>query len=282
MRLPVPRQIAIAVAAVMLSGGCSKDSTGPDNSSIVTRIIGVQTASGTAGTVHTGAVPAADVAGPAAGVASSISFVNGGTSQVTVTSTGSMARVVVAVGGVDGYWEVILPSASTSVQLLVTLAQSVTGATLPLRFAAANASGQYGVVSSNNATLTQVGTGDVQVSVSWDTPSDVDLHVVGPDNVEIYWAHTASTSGNLDLDSKAACTIDNVNHENVTWPVGNAPAGTYTVRLDYWASCAVAATNYVVTVKVAGSAAQVFTGQFTGSGDAGGTGAGRLITTFTK
>jgi hypothetical protein len=38
----------------------------------------------------------------------------------------------------------------------------------------------------------------------------------------------------------------------------------------------------VVTVKVAGTAAQVFTGQFTGNGDAGGAAAGRLITTFTK
>jgi hypothetical protein len=285
MRLPVARQTAIAIAAVMLSGGCivSKDSTGPSDSGIVTRIIGVQTTSGTTGTVHTGAVPAAQVAGPSANVASNISVINGGTSQVAVTSTGSMSRVIVAVQGVDGYWEVTLPSASSSVQLLLTLAQSVTGTTLPLRFAAANSSGQYGATTTSTATLTQVGTGDVQVSVSWDTPSDVDLHVVGPDNVEIYWAHTGSTtSGNLDLDSNAACAIDNVNNENVTWPTGSAPAGTYTVRLDYWANCTVAATNYVVTVKVAGRAAQVFTGQFTGAGDSGGAGSGRLITTFTK
>lgn len=288
MRLPVFRQSAIAFAAVMLSGGCivsNDNGTGPDNNSgIVTRIIGVQTSTGTVGTVHSGAVPAAQTSGPAASVASNISVINGGTSQVGVNSSASMTKVLVAVQGVDGYWEVTLPTASTSVQLLLTLAQSITGSSLPLTFAAANASGQYGASTTRNATLTQVGTGDVQVSVSWDTPTDVDLHVVGPDNVEIYYANTSSAAGGtLDLDSNASCSIDNVNNENITWPTGNAPAGTYTVRVDLWSACSSTGANYVVTVKVAGRAAQVFTGSFTASqADQGGAGDGRLITTFTK
>ena len=35
--------------------------------------------------------------------------------------------------------------------------------------------------------VVQVGTGDVQISLSWDVDSDVDLHVVDPNGDEIYW-----------------------------------------------------------------------------------------------
>lgn len=122
-------------------------------------------------------------------------------------------------------------------------------------------------------------TGEVQVSVSWDQPADVDLHVVDPSGEEIYYGNPSSSSGGqLDVDSNSACSIDNKNIENIRW-TGSAPAGTYTVRVDYWKSCGVAQTNYVVTVKN-GVVTTTYTGTFTGSGDGGGRGSGRTITTF--
>ena len=134
--------------------------------------------------------------------------------------------------------------------------------------------------ASNEALVFVVGfTGDVQVSVSWDAPSDVDLHVVEPDGNDIYYGNPSSSSGGqLDVDSNAACSIDGRQIENIRWS-GQAPAGTYTVRVDYWDACGVARTNYLVTVKN-GASTQTFTGVFTGEGDQGGFGSGRLITTF--
>ena len=134
--------------------------------------------------------------------------------------------------------------------------------------------------ASNEALVFVVGfTGDVQVSVSWDAPSDVDLHVVEPNGNDIYYGNpSSSTGGQLDVDSNAACSIDGRQIENVRWG-GQAPGGTYTVRVDYWDACGVARTNFLVTVKN-GASTQTFPGFFTGEGDQGGFGSGRLITTF--
>ena len=85
----------------------------------------------------------------------------------------------------------------------------------------------------------------------------------------------------LTLDSNAACNTDDVRNENITWPVGRAPRGTYTVRVDYWSSCGVARTNYTVLVNNGGEV-EIFSGFFTGTGDNGGLGSGVEITTFER
>ncbi len=134
--------------------------------------------------------------------------------------------------------------------------------------------------ASNEVLVFVVGfTGDVQVSVSWDAPSDVDLHVVEPSGNEVYYGNTtSSTGGQLDVDSNPACNIDGRQIENIRWN-SRAPAGTYIVRVDYYEGCGVARTNYLVTVKN-GASVQTFSGFFTGSGDFGGRGSGVTITTF--
>ena len=133
---------------------------------------------------------------------------------------------------------------------------------------------------SNEVLVFVVGfTGNVQVSVAWDAPSDVDLHVVEPSGNDIYYGNpVSSTDGQLDVDSNAACNIDGRQIENVRWS-GPAPPGTYTVRVDYWDSCGVPRTNYLVTVKN-GASTQTFSGFFTGPGDQGGFGSGVTIATF--
>ena len=103
------------------------------------------------------------------------------------------------------------------------------------------------------------------MSVSWTGASDVDLHVIDPSGEEVYFGNLHSASGGtLDLDSNAACNIDNKNNENIVWPVGGAPSGEYTVIVDYWSDCGVARSDYVVTVQVEGQEAQVFSGSFVG------------------
>ena len=128
----------------------------------------------------------------------------------------------------------------------------------------------------------QAASGAVQVSVSWDTETDVDLHVIEPKldgspggaNEEIYYADKLGPQGGeLDLDSNAGCGIDNVNNENVTWSNGEPPAGTYQVMVDYWSACDVwgpDSTHWIVTVKNCGTA-QMYEGTFgTGQDNGGG------------
>lgn len=230
--------------------------------------------------------------GNAPGVTGSISntvagfaaMVTGGSSQQTVTGDAAFTRVVIAVPGINNYYEITLPS-STTAPLILRAGATLPNMNLPVRYAVGDA-GTIGAYSSQNVRIISVGTGDVQVSVSWSDSSDVDLHVVDPNGAEIYYGQKTSPSGGtLDLDSNAACSRNSDNtfksNENVVWPVGAGAAGTYTVRLDYWSSCGVSApTQYVVTVATAGGTPQVFTGQFTGAGDGGGAGSGVLITTF--
>ena len=148
----------------------------------------------------------------------------------------------------------------------------------------ADALGGFGPATIVPFAIQEVGTGDVQVSLSWDTETDVDLHVVDPTGEEIYYGSTSSASGGqLDLDSNAGCGIDGINNENVTWPTGMAPDGTYVVRVNYWSACGPPPlpANFTVTTNVCGQS-QTFSGSFTADQAAGGgLGSGTEITRFT-
>ena len=130
------------------------------------------------------------------------------------------------------------------------------------------------------------GTGKFQVTLSWDNPVDLDLHVVEPSSEEIYYGNKVSSDGGtLDLDSNAACNIDGINNENISFPNTNQPPppGQYTVRTDFYQACGMPpqGANYTVTTRVCGNV-NTFTGSFApGDADSGGAGSGRTITSFT-
>jgi len=78
----------------------------------------------------------------------------------------------------------------------------------------------------------QVGaTGDLKVTLLWDFPGDIDLHVIQPNRREIYYQHKRdnSTGGYLDVDNTAG---GRGSAENVYWE--NPPAGNYKVYLHYY------------------------------------------------
>ncbi|HMV69787.1 MAG TPA: hypothetical protein PKA64_23305, partial [Myxococcota bacterium] len=95
----------------------------------------------------------------------------------------------------------------------------------------------------------EVGEGDVQIGITWGSPTDVDLHVVEPSGEEIsYASRLSSTGGQLDLDSNPACNIDGVNAEHVFWPAGASPAGSYTARVELYSACEQAGASGTVTI----------------------------------
>src|SRR5262249_34126432 len=156
--------------------------------------------------------------------------------------------------------------------VISNFAQVSSGSRFTLGYAVANAAGAVGPTASSTRTVV-TSTGGVQGSVGWNTPTDVDLHVVGPSGNEgDYRPRTSSTGGQLDVDSNAACSLDNRNTENIRWNT-TAPNGTYIVRVDYWSACQVTGTtNFTVTV-VNGGQRSTFTGSFTANqADTGGRG----------
>lgn len=84
-----------------------------------------------------------------------------------------------------------------------------------------------------------LGTGDVQVTLRWDTTDDLDLYVVDPSGDTIYYAdRTSSSGGELDIDANPGCRNLVQNPvENVFWPPDNSPSGDYEVRVRLFSYC---------------------------------------------
>jgi hypothetical protein len=112
--------------------------------------------------------------------------------------------------------------------------------------------------------FSELGTGDVQVTLIWNTTDDLDLWVIDPEGVQIYFNRKTSPSGGeLDVDANAGCganvTITPV--ENIFWPTGGAPIGTYTVKVHYFSNCgSTRPLPYTAFVKVDG-VEQEFSGE---------------------
>ena len=114
---------------------------------------------------------------------------------------------------------------------------------------------------SHRGPITSVGTGDVQVTLTWQADVDVDLYVTDPAGDTVYYGNRrVSSGGELDRDNMCG-DFEWGRPENVYWPQAGAPAGTYSVKVRYYGSCASEDPNVAWTVRViAGGAAQSFTG----------------------
>lgn len=274
--LTLSPRLGLALLAACGLLACSDSGDGDGKPTLGDVIPAVATQGGVTAAKICEALPA-EGAGPSITADAPLAVLPGGAGLYPVVGSASFDTFYVAVEGVDCFWRLQL-TPGTSQTLVVSVGQSAPQ-TFNLVFGASSG-GTAGAHEIVPVTLTNVGTGKVQVSVTWDKESDVDLHLVEPGGEEVYYANETSVAGGvLDLDSNAACSIDGVKNENITY-TKDPPRGTYTVRLDYYDSCSVASTKYVVTVTVAG-ATSTFSGTFTGEGDGGGSGDGILITTFT-
>ncbi|MEM1238896.1 MAG: hypothetical protein AAGI45_03555 [Cyanobacteria bacterium P01_H01_bin.26] len=72
-------------------------------------------------------------------------------------------------------------------------------------------------------------TGDVQVTLRWNTDDDLDLIVVDPaGDIVDFGSPTSLSGGQLDVDANGFCQTQNFSPvENIFWPTGGAPDGEY-------------------------------------------------------
>ena len=233
--------------------------------------------------------PIARFTSPNLRVSASGFTIPGGAKIVSLDSGASAyARILIAVSGATDFYELTGIPPATASTLIFSVAQTAQQSfTLGLAVAPSPDDPDcprcfIGPFSKLPVNLTSVGTGPVQVSLTWDQLSDLDLHVVQPNNTEISWVARSdpATGGTLDLDSNAGCAIDGKNNENVTWQSGTPLHGRYIVRVDNYKSCGQTPILYAVTVNRVGQEPLIFVSRFTDTGDLGGLGSGFEITRF--
>ena len=103
-------------------------------------------------------------------------------------------------------------------------------------------------------------TGQIQITLAWQTGADIDLYVTDPYGETLSYQHSQSSSGGiLDHDARGACVGGSDTIENVYWSQAQPPRGQYQVELHYWGSCGVAGpTPATVSISVGGRVIGVY------------------------
>lgn len=277
----VRRVVPVVIASAAL-GACRGDMGAPQIS--IAAVVSSVTVDGEPANVSVeSGTPPAEGAAPVIEAVLPAAAINGGSFEMGVSSADPFSEVVVGMPAAPDYFRIALSSPRTAATIVVTLDPGTPRGRREFFIAGGAAPDQYGPYISRALSIMRVGSGDVQVSVAWNSKADLDLHVVDPMGYEVYWgARSSQSGGELDLDSNAACGTDQPRNENTVWPIGQAPTGPYTVRLDHWDACGAEQTDWVATIWVKGRDPQVFSGTFTGDGDQGGEGSGIEIATFTR
>lgn len=142
------------------------------------------------------------------------------------------ARLFFQVIGAESFFDVPVKGAtgnsgklSIPVQFPVQLGKGEVGVAASLL----NEKGRLSQPDTTYVRMERVGTGKVQISLSWDTGTDQDLHVLTPSGELIYYDDARSSDGGrLDRDDR-----DGFGPENIFW-LRDAPDGTYYVKVhDY-------------------------------------------------
>jgi hypothetical protein len=291
--------LQVAVALLLVGTACKKSNE--SDTPVTEFVVGMSSFDTSNQAAQQSGQPPSASGGPTVAVSGNTNVVDGGSNSFQVTSNDPFQKVIVSVntpagavasastgfpqvsaGIAPGFFELTLPGPVTSEFVIVSFAGNIPVESFTLQFQAVSANGAVGTIATvQTAVVPEETSGSLQVTVTWDAAADVDLHLVEPNENEIFWAQpTSNTGGVLNVDSNPACFIDNINNENISYPNATPLTGEYIVRVDYFSSCSVERTNFVVTVNNNGQR-NVFTGFFTGPGDFGADGAGREITRFT-
>lgn len=262
--------VSLAIVAILLSlAACSSGVRADSGTDAYLMISGAQ--------FVRGAMPEGSASGPDT---LQITLLNTniwpGLSDDPLTGALAPTATAAAIGlqGDVGYW--IVPAGVASVATPTdpsysgnaVFSQGIVAGAYTLVVRAVDANGAFGqpmtqVLTAEDSPTNPPATGDLVVTLTWDTEANLDLHVVDPNGVEIYWAQQSSqppfsfdqvdggSYGYLDYDSNANCVLDGLRREDVIWP-GEPPSGHYVVRVDTGALCGQAIANWRIAVTLNG------------------------------
>ena len=229
--------------------------------------------------------PPAASGGPELQVAGNHSVVSGGALLVDLLPDAPLDKLLLSID-MQSYYEIDLTavSAAAPYRLVARVPPALDQdfSALCLSITGIGADGAAGAPACHPLAVEPVGTGDLEITLTWDSPADLDLHVVDPYGDEIYFAREmVDSGGELDLESGVDCSPDDTMNEHVAWTGGTPPPGVYVIRVHHWSNCGAPETNYVLNVSLDGET-RTFHGMFEGPGERrGGRGSGDIVDIFT-
>ncbi len=185
---------------------------------------------------------------PAGGATVSVKFSEDGGASYTIVPAASALSGHVGAGITNGTNRRIIWNAA---------------ATMPAEF--------YKTTMRAAVTAVDLGTGSLAFRLAWNGTNDLDLYVKEPNGTIIYFNNKGptSTGGRLDVDCNADCDAASMCSspvENVFWPTGGAPSGTYEFWVRWYKTCSgPTPTNFTLTVYVNGAVAQTYSGSLNGT-----------------
>lgn len=124
------------------------------------------------------------------------SVINGGSAILIVSASEPLTQIYISVDGITGYYVYNVATSGLTYQILINLSQELDVETLVINVSAKTDEGAVSLVEdSGSIKVVEVGTGKLQVSLSWNKEDDVDLHLFEPDGDEICYENPASFIG---------------------------------------------------------------------------------------
>ena len=205
-----------------------------------------------------GNFPDGSGSGPGIGNVSGNSHVlPGGTNSVSINTDDEVTHALIGISGMAGYFQLPVESAKSSeltIVIYILVDPDIDVEEFTIVLALMNGT-TVGIHETLDVDLVEAGTGQLQVSLSWDQPVDLDLYLVEPNGTTIYYGNRYSENGGeLDIDSNAGCS-DGIQNENITYNEDAiVEAGEYIVRVNLWSECGVSEQiNYTASTRVDGN-----------------------------
>jgi hypothetical protein len=167
---------------------------------------------------------------------------SGGTAFVSWNPVAGATSYIVRAGTFPGGAD--LYNASVGSLTSVSAAGLPAGFTAYVRVIAVNACGQSAATTDvlvGSGTPPPGGASDLEISLTWDSTADFDLHVIEPDGTHVYYANPAGRTVQMGGDSMA------YGPETATIVRGAAMAGSYSVYIVHYSGVP---TNATVQLRV--------------------------------
>ncbi|HKK75740.1 MAG TPA: OmpA family protein [Saprospiraceae bacterium] len=160
---------------------------------------------------------------------------NGATAMMTYRYQSGSARprsVLFQIKGASSFYDIPVQVTATegTISIPVSFSTKLGEGKIPIVAELMNANGQMSKIDTTYVKMERLGTGKIQISLSWENNSDQDLHVTTPGGTLIYYENPQAGGGQLDRDDQ-----DGFGPENVFW-LNDAPDGTYLIEVNDYLS----------------------------------------------